>query len=125
MKGDQADGVPNVLSGDDVFVEGIRQTPLRKKIMEDMIDKGNAGRKDRNYRTRYRPPKFVTKKLKGRKEMNPGSLIAKIGKQVYAVGKKGTFRAENSGILYLGPFEWDAYNDNSGYLSVTIEVSDK
>lgn len=39
MKGDQADGVPNVLSGDDVFVEGIRQTPLRKKIMEDMIDK--------------------------------------------------------------------------------------
>ena len=39
MKGDQADGVPNVLSGDDVFVEGIRQTPLRKKVMDEMIDK--------------------------------------------------------------------------------------
>ena len=39
MKGDQADGIPNVLSGDNVFVEGIRQTPLRKKAMDEMIDK--------------------------------------------------------------------------------------
>jgi len=27
--------------------------------------------------------------------------------------------------LFLGPFEWDSYNDNSGYLLVTIEVSDR
>ena len=39
LKGDQADGVPNVLSNDDVFVEGIRQTPLRAKVMEDIINK--------------------------------------------------------------------------------------
>lgn len=39
MKGDQADGIPNVLSGDNVFVDGIRQTPLRKKAMEEMIEK--------------------------------------------------------------------------------------
>jgi len=33
LKGDSGDGVPNVLSGDDVFVEGVRQTPVtRKKI---------------------------------------------------------------------------------------------
>ena len=39
MKGDQSDGVPNVLSGDNVFVEGIRQTPLRQKKMEELIEK--------------------------------------------------------------------------------------
>lgn len=33
LKGDSGDGVPNVLSADDVFVEGVRQTPVtRKKI---------------------------------------------------------------------------------------------
>ena len=33
FKGDSSDGVPNVLSGDDTFVEGIRQSPItRKKI---------------------------------------------------------------------------------------------
>ena len=36
LKGDQADGIPNVLSNDDVFVEGIRQTPLRKNIIEEL-----------------------------------------------------------------------------------------
>lgn len=39
MKGDQADGIPNVLSGDNVFVEGIRQTPLRQKKMDELIEK--------------------------------------------------------------------------------------
>lgn len=39
MKGDQADGIPNVLSGDTVFVEGIRQTPLRQSKMEELIEK--------------------------------------------------------------------------------------
>lgn len=93
--------------------------------MQDLVDKGNKGKKDSGYRTRYRAPKFVTKKLKGRKNMNPGCLLAKIGRQVHPVGKKSTFRSEVSGILYLGPFEWDSYGDNSGYLSVTIEISDK
>ena len=38
LKGDQADGIPNVLSNDNCFVEGIRQTPLRKKILEQLIN---------------------------------------------------------------------------------------
>jgi len=38
LKGDQADGIPNCLSGDLCFVEGIRQTPLRKKILEQLIN---------------------------------------------------------------------------------------
>ena len=39
LKGDQSDGVPNVLSPDNSFVDGIRQTPLRKKKIEELIEK--------------------------------------------------------------------------------------
>lgn len=42
LKGDTSDGVPNVLSGDDVFVEGIRQTPLRQKIIDRLINDPKA-----------------------------------------------------------------------------------
>lgn len=37
MRGDQADGVPNVLSPDNCFVDGIRQTPLRQKALDQLI----------------------------------------------------------------------------------------
>jgi 5'-3' exonuclease len=36
-KGDRADGIPNVLSPDNCFVDGIRQTPLKAKILEQLI----------------------------------------------------------------------------------------
>lgn len=38
LRGDVSDGVPNVLSGDNVFVEGIRQTPLRQKVLDELIE---------------------------------------------------------------------------------------
>lgn len=38
LKGDTSDGVPNVLSEDQVFVEGIRQTPLRQKVIDQLIN---------------------------------------------------------------------------------------
>lgn len=38
FKGDSSDGVPNVLSGDDTFVKGIRQSPVTKKKIEHWID---------------------------------------------------------------------------------------
>jgi hypothetical protein len=38
LKGDTADGVPNVLSDDNVFVNGGRQTPLRKPIIEALMN---------------------------------------------------------------------------------------
>ena len=91
----------------------------------DMVDRGNSGRFDRNYQKRYRPPKFIMKKLKGSKDMKPGCLLAKIGRQIYPVGKISAFKAESSGILYFGPFEWSDYSDNDGYLLVTVKVSDK
>ena len=92
--------------------------------LQQIVDKGNKGKNDRKYNTQYRLPKFVTRKLKGKKEMKPGSLLAKIGKTVYPAGREVEFRAESSGILYFGPFEWDSYGDNSGYLLVTVEVAD-
>lgn len=38
LGGDTGDGVPNVLSADDTFVEGQRQTPLSKKKKEAIIE---------------------------------------------------------------------------------------
>jgi 5'-3' exonuclease len=37
LKGDRGDGIPNVLSKDDVFVSGSRQTPLRQKKIEEIL----------------------------------------------------------------------------------------
>jgi hypothetical protein len=37
LKGDGSDGIPNVLSDDNVFAEGRRQTPLRKNRMEELM----------------------------------------------------------------------------------------
>jgi hypothetical protein len=40
MRGDSGDGVPNFLSPDHVFVtDGIRQTPIRKKKLEEWLNK--------------------------------------------------------------------------------------
>jgi hypothetical protein len=38
LKGDSGDGVPNVLSNDTVFVEGVRQTPMTKKKLNEWLD---------------------------------------------------------------------------------------
>ena len=42
LKGDTSDGVPNVLSDDNVFVNGARQTPLRKPIIEALMQDPNS-----------------------------------------------------------------------------------
>tara|TARA_B100000575_G_C23142990_1_gene665793 strand:+ start:9228 stop:10070 length:843 start_codon:yes stop_codon:yes gene_type:complete len=51
LKGDQADGIPNVLSSDHVFVDGIRQTPMRSKQLEKLIEDPKSNGEDiyRNY----------------------------------------------------------------------------
>ena len=38
LKGDRSDGIPNVLSDDNVFIEGRRQTPLSKKKIEGWLN---------------------------------------------------------------------------------------
>ena len=38
LKGDRSDGIPNVLSDDDVFVEGRRHRPLTKKKIESWVN---------------------------------------------------------------------------------------
>ena len=37
IKGDKGDGVPNILSDDNVFVEGFRQTPISQKKIDNII----------------------------------------------------------------------------------------
>lgn len=37
LRGDSGDGVPNILSGDNVFVDGVRQTPISAKKIEEYI----------------------------------------------------------------------------------------
>jgi len=39
FKGDRGDGIPNILSSDNTFVEGIRQRPLSKKKIDEWISK--------------------------------------------------------------------------------------
>jgi len=43
LKGDSGDGVPNVLSGDNTFTDGIRQTPLRAAKIDEWIAAQKAG----------------------------------------------------------------------------------
>ena len=38
FKGDSGDGVPNILSPDNTFVEGIRQSPVTKKKIQEWTD---------------------------------------------------------------------------------------
>lgn len=38
IKGDTGDGVPNILSGDNTFIEGLRQTPVTKKKMVEILN---------------------------------------------------------------------------------------
>lgn len=38
LKGDSSDGIPNVLNDDNVFVDGIRQKPLRKPVIDKLMD---------------------------------------------------------------------------------------
>jgi len=51
LKGDRSDGIPNVLSDDDVFVEGRRQRPLTKKKIEAWFDgqSGHTEEEQKNY----------------------------------------------------------------------------
>lgn len=58
MKGDQADGIPNVLSVDNCFVEGIRQTPLRKNILDELI-KDPKSQGEEIYRNYLRNKKLI------------------------------------------------------------------
>ena len=41
LKGDRSDGVPNILSEDDVFVTGEKQKPMTKKRIEEFSNKNN------------------------------------------------------------------------------------
>ena len=43
IRGDSGDGIPNIMSRDDVFVNGLRQKPLTKKKVSAMIEDMKRG----------------------------------------------------------------------------------
>lgn len=43
LKGDRGDGIPNILTADDVFVKGQRQTPLRQKRIDEILEDLDEG----------------------------------------------------------------------------------
>ena len=57
LKGDSGDGIPNVLSPDHTFTDGLRQKPLGKKRIEKMINENMHDWSDevkRNYQRNYK-----------------------------------------------------------------------
>ena len=38
LKGDRSDGVPNILSPDDTFTENKRQKPMRKTVINELLE---------------------------------------------------------------------------------------
>lgn len=41
IKGDVSDGVPNILSPDNTFTDGLRQTPARRKLIDQLLEESN------------------------------------------------------------------------------------
>lgn len=53
VKGDSGDGIPNILSGDDVFMNGERQKPVSSKRLQEFIDNGFLACKNNDERRNY------------------------------------------------------------------------
>jgi 5'-3' exonuclease len=81
VKGDTGDGIPNILSKDDVFVSGERQKPVSAKRLEEFFDKGfDACRSDEERRNWHRNstlvdfsyiPEAITKKIQEEYDNKP------------------------------------------------------
>jgi 5'-3' exonuclease len=80
LKGDSSDGVPNVLSPDNTFVDGIRQKPLSRKKIAAMIDgdfpndevKRNYQRNKKLIDLKESPPELFIEILKDYQEAPEG-----------------------------------------------------
>ena len=59
LKGDTSDGVPNVLSPDNTFTDGLRQRPLRKKKIEAWLNMDINDFKDEVKRNYQRNEKLI------------------------------------------------------------------
>jgi hypothetical protein len=60
VKGDAGDGIPNILSDDNVFMDGVRQKSIRAERLQEFIDKGiDACRNDTERRNWQRNIQLV------------------------------------------------------------------
>jgi 5'-3' exonuclease len=53
VKGDAGDGIPNILSPENSIVDGIRQKPVSKKLIEEFVAKGIDACKNDSQRAAY------------------------------------------------------------------------
>lgn len=53
VKGDAGDGIPNILSDDDTFVNEVRQKPITAKRLQEFVDKGIDACKNDQERRNY------------------------------------------------------------------------
>lgn len=53
VRGDSGDGVPNVLSPDDIFIRDERQKPITKKILSNFLEKGISACENDEQRKNY------------------------------------------------------------------------
>ena len=86
LKGDSSDGVPNVLSPDNTFVDGLRQKPLSRKKIQAMVEgefpndevKRNFQRNKRLIDLKESPPELffeILKEYQGAPEGNRSKLL--------------------------------------------------
>ena len=59
LKGDTSDGIPNVLSPDNTFVDGLRQRPLGRKKIENWLSKDIDDLNDEVKRNYQRNDKLI------------------------------------------------------------------
>jgi hypothetical protein len=92
LKGDQADGIPNVLSADNCFTDGIRQTTLRQKAIDQLLeDPKSMG--DEIYRNYMRNKKLIDL------SETPGHLKQEIINKFIDQGDKKENRKKVMGFL--------------------------
>lgn len=104
LKGDQADGVPNVLSPDNCFVDGIRQTPLRQKAIDALTkDVWALGPEVyRNYQRNYKlinltmtPDQYKEEIINSYEQQDPWSNRSKV--MPHLIEKRCRLLLENAG----------------------------
>lgn len=53
VRGDSGDGIPNIKSDDDVFIDGRRQKPISQKFLDEFLDRGRDACETEEQRRNY------------------------------------------------------------------------
>ena len=84
LRGDKSDGIPNILSADNCLDEGIRQTPLRKPVVDKYL-RISIEKDDKYYRNYLRNQTLID--LEFIPEDVENNILAEFGKSTPPSGK--------------------------------------